>query len=162
MNQVQTLDRSAAATTVAASPLPLSSRFSDGLDLAGRLLIAALFLPAGISKLTGFDGTIGYIASAGLPLPMVGALIAIVLEVGGSVALLLGYRTRAVALALALFTVLASLSFHAFWAVPADQVMMQKLLFFKNLAVAGGLLVLASNVTARWRLDRPVDRRQAA
>lgn len=157
MNQVQTLDRSAAA-----SPLPLSSRFSDGLDLAGRLLIAALFLPAGISKITGFDGTIGYIASAGLPLPMVGALIAIVLEVGGSVALLLGYRTRAVALALALFTVLASLSFHAFWAVPADQVMMQKLLFFKNLAVAGGLLVLASNVTARWRLDRPVDRRQAA
>jgi putative oxidoreductase len=63
---------------------------------------------------------------------------------GGGLALLLGWGTRWAALALAGFTLVASLFFHNFWAMPADQVMLQQLMFFKNIAVAGGLLVLAA------------------
>lgn len=114
------------------------------LTLFGRLLLAALFLPAGLSKITGFAGTAGYIGSVGLPLPEVGAVLAIVVEVGGALALLLGWGTRWAALALALFTVVASVLFHNFWSVPIEQAMVQQLMFFKNIAVAGGLLVLAA------------------
>ncbi len=114
------------------------------LALIGRLLLAALFLPAGISKISGFSGTVGYIASAGLPLPEVAAALAIVLEVGAALALILGWGTRWAALALALFTLVATVAFHNFWAMPAEQVMMQQLMFFKNIAVVGGLLVLAA------------------
>lgn len=114
------------------------------LTLIGRLLLAALFLPAGVSKIGGFSGTVGYIASAGLPLPEVAAALTIVVEVGGALALILGWGTRWAALALALFTLVASVAFHNFWALPAEQVMMQQLMFFKNIAVAGGLLVLAA------------------
>ncbi len=114
------------------------------LSLVGRLLLAALFLPAGISKIGGFAGTAGYIGSVGLPLPELGAAIAILVEIGGALALILGWGTRWAALALALFTVAASVLFHNFWAMPAEQVMMQQLMFFKNIAVVGGLLVLAA------------------
>jgi putative oxidoreductase len=112
--------------------------------LVGRLLLALLFLPAGLSKITGFAGTAGYIASKGLPLPELGAAIAIVVEVGGALALIAGWQTRWAAVILAAFTLVATFVFHGFWAVPADQVMVQQLMFFKNIAVVGGLLTLAA------------------
>lgn len=74
------------------------------LALVGRLLLALLFLPAGIGKITGFAGTVGYIGSVGLPLPALGAVIAIVVEIVGGVALIAGFGTRIAALILALFT----------------------------------------------------------
>lgn len=123
------------------------------LALVGRLLLAALFLPAGIGKITGFAGTVGYIASAGLPLPTVGALVAIVVEVVGSAALIAGYGTRLAAFVLALFTLVASFFFHAYWAVPADQQFVTQLLFFKNIAVVGGLLTLSAWGAGAWSLD---------
>lgn len=125
----------------------------NALNLAGRVLLAALFLPAGISKLTGFEGTVGYIASVGLPLPVVGAVLALLVEIVGSVALIAGFGTRIAALVLAAFTLVASFFFHAFWAVPADQAFMVQLLFFKNVAVVGGLLTLAANGAGGWSLD---------
>ena len=123
------------------------------LSLIGRLLLALLFLPAGIMKIGTFAGTVGYISSKGLPLPEVGALIAIVIEVGGGLALIAGFGTRVTALVLALFTLVASILFHNFWAVPADQAFVQQLMFFKNIAVVGGLLVLASHGAGAWSLD---------
>jgi len=123
------------------------------LSLAARLLIAALFLPAGISKITGFAGTVGYIGSVGLPLPAVGAALAIAVEVLGALALIVGYQTRLAALVLALFTLVASFFFHAYWSVPAEQAFMQQLLFFKNIAVVGGLFVLAAYGAGAWSLD---------
>lgn len=126
---------------------------NNALNLAGRVLLAALFLPAGISKLTGFEGTVGYIASVGLPLPVVGAVLALLVEIVGSAALIAGFGTRIAALVLALFTLVASFFFHAFWAVPADQAFMVQLLFFKNVAVVGGLLTLAANGAGGWSLD---------
>lgn len=125
----------------------------NALDLAGRLLLVALFLPAGIGKLTGFAGTVGYISSVGLPLPSLAAALAAVVEIGGALALLFGFGTRIAALALAGFTLVASFFFHAYWAVPADQAFMQQLLFFKNIAVTGGLLVLAAHGAAGWSMD---------
>ncbi|QDO96475.1 DoxX family protein [Ferrovibrio terrae] len=112
--------------------------------LLGRILIAYLFIPAGISKITGFGGTVGYIASKGLPMPEVGAVIAIVVETLVALAFLVGFKARYAALILAAFTLGASIFFHNFWALPEAQVMMQKLMFTKNLAVIGGLLAFAA------------------
>ena len=125
----------------------------NALNLAGRVLLASLFLPAGISKLTDFAGTVGYIASVGLPLPAVGAVLALVVEIAGGLALIAGFGTRIAALVLAAFTLVASFFFHAFWAVPADQALMVQLLFFKNVAVVGGLLAWAANGAGGWSLD---------
>lgn len=121
--------------------------------LLARLLLAALFLPAGISKISGFAGTAGYIGSVGLPLPEVGAALAIAVEVLGGVALIVGFGTRWAALALAVFTLVASFFFHAYWALPAEQQMMQQLMFMKNIGVVGGLLALAAFGAGAFSLD---------
>jgi len=121
--------------------------------LLARLLMALLFLPAGISKIGGFAGTAGYIGSVGLPLPEVGAAIAILVEVGASVLLIIGLFTRPAALVLAVFTLVASFFFHAFWAMPAEAQMMQSLMFYKNIAVVGGLLAIAAFGAGAFSMD---------
>lgn len=108
--------------------------------LVARVLLALMFVLAGVSKLAGLEGTAGYIGSVGLPAPMVLAVAAGVLELAAGVMLVVGWQTRGAALALALFTVAASVLFHNFWAMPADKAFMQQLMFLKNLAVTGGLL----------------------
>lgn len=123
------------------------------LSLVGRLLLALLFVPAGIGKITGFAGTAGYIVSKGLPMPELGALVAIVVEVGGGLALIAGFGTRLAALVLALFTLVATFIFHNYWGVPAEQAFVQQLMFFKNIAVVGGLLVLAAHGAGAWSVD---------
>jgi len=80
-------------------------------------------------------------------------VIAIIVEVGGGLLLLAGFGTRLAALALAVFTLVATFFFHNFWSVPADMVMMQQLMFFKNIAVVGGLLMVAANGAGSWSLD---------
>ena len=123
------------------------------LSLIGRILLAILFVPAGFGKIGGFDGTVAYAVSAGMPLATVGVAVALVVELFGGLALLIGYRTRWVALALALFTLVASFFFHNYWAMPADQQMMQQLMFFKNLAIVGGLLAYAAFGAGGWSVD---------
>jgi putative oxidoreductase len=127
--------------------------FQSPLSLAARILMALLFLPEGINKLAGFSGTARYIQAAGLPWPELGAAQAIVLEVGGSLALLAGFQTRRVALGMAVFTVLTGFFFHKFWAVPVDQAGLQHIMFFKNMAIAGGLCMLAAFGAGAWSLD---------
>lgn len=129
------------------------NQLQNPLAFAARLLIAALFLPAGLAKITGFAGTVGYIASVGLPAPTLAAAAAVILEIGGGIALLVGLGTRYAALALAFFTLVASFIFHAYWAVPADQAYVTQLLFFKNIAVAGGLMAIAAFGAGGWSLD---------
>lgn len=131
----------------------MSKSIQSSLALAARLLFVALFLPAGIGKLTGFSGTVGYIASVGLPLATLGAVLALVVEIVGSLALLAGFGTRIAALVLAAFTLVASFFFHAYWSVPADQAFVTQLLFWKNIAVVGGLLALAANGAGAFSLD---------
>ncbi len=109
-----------------------------------RILLALMFILAGFSKFAGLAGTAGYIASKGLPMPAVLAFATAALEVVAGVALAVGFQARWAALALALFTLLATVLFHNFWAMPAEQVMVQQLMFMKNLSVVGGLLFVFS------------------
>ena len=125
----------------------------DALALIGRVLIALLFVPAGWGKIAGFAGTVGYIASKGVPLPEVCAAIAIGAELGLGLLLLVGYQTRWAALLLGIFTFVISFIFHNFWAVAADQLAMQRGQFFKNLAISGGLFAFAAFGAGGWSLD---------
>jgi putative oxidoreductase len=127
---------------------------TDAFSLLGRILLAAMFVYAGIGKIGGFEGTAGYIASKGLPLPQLAAAGTIVLEIVAGMMLVLGWKARWAALALAAFTVLASVVFHAFWDVPAEQFRTQQLFFLKNMAVTGGLLMVVAFGAGRWSVDR--------
>jgi putative oxidoreductase len=131
----------------------MNSSLNNPFALVGRILLAALFLLAGFAKLTGFAGTVGYIASKGLPMPAVLAALTMVVELGAGAALLLGYQTRWAALALAGFTLIASFIFHNFWDAPADQQMVQNLMFMKNIAITGGLLMVVALGAGAWSLD---------
>jgi putative oxidoreductase len=121
--------------------------------LIGRVLIALLFIPAGFGKIAGFAGAAGYIASKGVPFPEICAAIAIAVELGLGLLLLVGFQTRWAALGIAFFTLVITFIFHNYWGVPADQVMMQKQAFFKNIAVVGGLLTIAAWGAGRWSID---------
>ena len=129
------------------------NNLQNPLALVGRILLALMFVLAGASKIAGFAGTVGYIASKGLPAPALLAVLTIVAEVGGGLAIVFGFHARWAALALAGFTLLASFIFHAFWSVPADQQMVQQLMFMKNISVAGGMLVLAAFGAGAISLD---------
>jgi putative oxidoreductase len=122
--------------------------------LVGRILLALMFVVAGVGKIGGFDGTVGYIASKGLPLPVVLAAGTVALEIVAGVALIVGYKARWAALALAAFTLLATVIFHAYWAMPAEQQMVQRLMFLKNIAVTGGLLAVFAFGAGRYSLDK--------
>jgi putative oxidoreductase len=108
--------------------------------LAGRILIALIFVLSGFGKITGFEGTVGYIVSKGLPLPQLAAVGAVIVELGGGIMLVLGWKARWAAAAMFVFTALAALIFHNFWAVPADQAQNQMIHFMKNISILGGLL----------------------
>lgn len=130
--------------------------------VAARVLLAAMFVLSGISKFANLEGTAGYIASGGLPLAGLLAPVVAALELFGGLAIVVGWQARWAAAALALFTLAASVLFHNFWAMPADKAFVQQLLFMKNLAVAGGLLMVfslgagpASLDARRLQLARP-------
>lgn len=127
--------------------------YQNTLNLIGRIFIAALFLPAGISKLTNFAGTAGYFTSLGIAAPTLTTGVVIAVEILGSVAILLGFRTAIASIGLAVFTLIASVIGHAYWAAPADQAFVAQLLFFKNIAVIGGLLALASAGSGKFGID---------
>lgn len=112
---------------------------SASLALAGRVLMAAIFILSGAAKLTDPAGTAAYIASQGLPLASLGAWGAGLLELGGGIALVAGWRTKPVALVLAGFSIVAAAIFHS---ALGDQ--NQFIHFFKNVAMAGGLLQIAA------------------
>jgi len=126
----------------------------DTLALIGRVLIALLFVPAGFGKIAGFAGVVGYIGAVGLPLPQLGAVIAIAVELGLGLLLLVGYKTRIVSIILAVFTVATAVFFHNYWAMPADKAYINQLMFFKNIAIAGGLLAIAALGAGRFSIDR--------
>jgi putative oxidoreductase len=128
-------------------------KFQNPLTFAARILMSILFLVAGIGKISGFAGTVGYIASKGLPMPELGAVIAIVVEVAGALALIAGYQTRFAALVMAVFTVVAGVFFHNYWAMPAAQVMVNQIMFMKNLSIAGGLLMMSAFGAGAWSVD---------
>lgn len=126
----------------------------NAMALVGRILLAVMFIISGWGKIGGFDGTVGYIGSVGLPMPQVLAIATIILELVAGVLLVIGWKTRWAAWALALFTLLAGVLFHNYWTLPADKQMMQQIMFLKNLSITGGLLMLAVAGPGAWSVDR--------
>ncbi|MBL8471623.1 MAG: DoxX family protein [Rhodocyclaceae bacterium] len=122
--------------------------------VAGRILIALIFVLSGFSKITGFEGTVGYIASKGLPLPQLGAVAAIVVELGGGLMLMVGWKARWAALAMAVFTAAAAVLFHNYWAAPAEMAQNQFIHFMKNISMVGGLLFVAAHGSGALSLER--------
>jgi putative oxidoreductase len=125
----------------------------DALALAGRVLLAAMFIISGWGKTTGYSGTVGYIASQGLPVPHVLALVAIAIELGAGLAIAFGWKTRWAALAMVIFLIVITPIFHAFWNVPADQATAQNINFMKNVSILGGMLVLWASGPGRFSVD---------
>ena len=131
----------------------MNDKYSAYVSLAGRILLALMFIPAGFGKLTNIGGTAGYIASGGLPFPSVLAVLVGALELFGGLALVVGFKVRWVGLAMALFTLAASMLFHPFWSVPEAQQMVTKLLFMKNISVVGGMLLISALGAGALSLD---------
>jgi len=124
------------------------------ISLVGRVLIALIFAYFGYLKLTGFHGTTAYFHKWGFPLPEVTAVLAVIFELGGGVLLILGWKTRCVAWALVVYTVIATLVAHRYWSYTPEQVFAQMSNFFKNLSLIGGLVMLAAFGPVPVSLDR--------
>src|SRR5215470_11488603 len=105
---------------------------NDFAALIGRIALALIFITSGFSKLTGFAGTAGYIASKGVPLPEVAAGIAVLIELGGGLAIMAGWMTRWVAAAIIVFLIVISPIFHNFWTMEGAARMTNQIMFMKN------------------------------
>jgi len=122
--------------------------------LLGRILIALLFLLSGFGKITGFAGTAGYMASKGIPMAELLLTITIVIELGGALMIIAGFKARLAALALFLWMIPVTFIFHNFWAVPADQAMIQQIMFMKNLSIMGAMLYIAAFGSGPMSMDK--------
>jgi putative oxidoreductase len=122
--------------------------------LIGRILVALIFVISGIGKIAGFAGTVGYIGSKGLPMPEVLAVLAIIAELGGGAMLILGWKARCAALALLVFLIVVTLAFHPFWAVAAEQMQLQQIMFLKNVSIMGAMLYILAYGPGPYSVDR--------
>jgi putative oxidoreductase len=119
------------------------ARTDDFAVLLGRLAIAALFLPSGFGKLVGFTGFAAMLATKGLPVPEAWAAVGVLCEFGATLLVLVGFQMRVAALAIAAFTVMAAILGHPYWSFPdAAVAAANRTQFFKDIAIAGGLLFL--------------------
>jgi len=123
------------------------------MSLVGRVLLVAIFLPEAFVKIRGYDNVVAYMEEFDVP----GALLPLVIaaEIVGPILIIIGWQTRWAALALAGFAVLTAAFFHADFADTNQQ-----LHFLKNLAMAGGFIVLAANGAGAWALDAVLARRR--
>jgi len=122
--------------------------------LAGRILVAAIFVISGYNKIAGFEGVAGYIGSKGLPVPQVLAALTIALELGGGILLVVGYKTRLVAVLFFLWLIPTTLIFHKFWGIDAAQVQNQMNNFLKNVSIMGAMLLLGAFGPGAYSLDK--------
>ncbi len=128
-----------------------STTVQKGSELAGRVLLSALFVASGLGKITAYSATAAYMSALGVP----GALLplAIVTEIAGAAAIIIGWNTRVVAFLLAGYSLLTAILFHNNFSDPIEMVM-----FLKNVSIAGGLLLLVANGAGALSLDRRVAR----
>jgi putative oxidoreductase len=121
--------------------------------LVGRILLALIFLVAGYRKLMAVAGSAGYFAKLGFPMHEVMVWVAIAIELGGAILLIVGWKTRWVAWLLALFTLVAAFAAHRFWEVDAAQYANQMNHFLKNIAIVGGFIILAATGPGALSVD---------
>jgi len=122
------------------------------LALAGRILLAAIFIIGGYNKIGGWEATAGYMASKGLPMLLL--VPTILIELGGGLMLIVGYRARLAAAAIFLFLIPVTLVFHNFWAASPVEMQMQSINFMKNLGIMGGMLFIVAYGPGRYSLDK--------
>jgi putative oxidoreductase len=126
----------------------MNPNLQNGAALVGRVLLALLFVLSGFNKITGYSGTAGFMASAGLP--MIGLLLplTILIELGGGLLIMLGWQTRWVALITFLFLIPVTFTFHNAAVDPSQMIML-----LKNVAIMGGMLHLFAFGAGAWSVD---------
>ena len=126
----------------------------DWVALIGRMLLALLFVISGFGKIPGFEQTAGHIASQNLPLPYLLAALSVLFELGGGLAIAVGWKTRWSAAALILFMIVITPIFHKFWGgLPPELAQNQQVHFMKNVSILGGLLLLFAFGPGRFSID---------
>ena len=123
-------------------------KYGDHAALVGRILYASMFLLFGYGKITAYGGTVSYMGSLGLPAPSLFTLLAIVIEIGGGLLMLVGYQTRLVALGLGIFLLVAAFIGHSQFGDP-DQFQH----FMKNIALVGGSLAFVASGAGAYSVD---------
>ena len=123
------------------------------MTVAGRVLLTLIFFVAAAGKLLDFSGTAQHLASKGVPLASVALAVAIALEIGGALLLLVGLHARLGALLLILFLIPTSLVMHGFWSLEGNARIAEMLQFLKNMAILGGLLLVGAYGAGPWSLD---------
>lgn len=126
----------------------------DGVLLLARILLMVLFVTAGVSKLTGFGGTVAYFVHDGVPAPTLAAAIAVVMELVVGLAIVIGLWTRPLALVMAVYTLGTAILGHHFWTFTGMERMQNTIHFFKNISIIGGLLALYVAGAGRFSIDR--------
>jgi putative oxidoreductase len=121
---------------------------NDATAFLGRLLLSVIFVLSGFQKLAEFSGTVAFMGSEGLPLPLLAAIVAILVECVGGILLIVGYQTRLTGTVLALWCIATALIAHRDFANPDQMVH-----FLKNVAMAGGFLQVAAFGAGAWSLD---------
>lgn len=111
----------------------------------GRFLLSVIFILSGLGKIPHFSAVAGMMASKGIPLASVALLITLIIEIGGGLLLLTGFKARYAAMVLAIWLIPVTLTFHNFWAYQGQQLQEQMVNLLKNLAIIGGLLVVAAS-----------------
>ncbi len=127
----------------------MNTQAQDTLTLVARLLLAALFILAGVNKIGGMEGTVGYISSVGLPMPELVYYATVAIEIIGGLLLAAGFKARYAAGALGIFSFLAAVIFHNDFAQQSEMTA-----FLKNLAIAGGMFAVAAFGPGRFSIDR--------
>ena len=124
------------------------------LLLVARILLMILFVMFGWSKLTGFSGTVAYMAHTGAPVPTLAAIIAVVMEFGVGIAIVVGFYVRPLAIALAIYTLGTAIIGHHYWNMTGMEQYANMINFYKNISIIGGLLALAVTGPGKYSLDR--------
>ncbi|WP_344705287.1 DoxX family protein [Parerythrobacter jejuensis] len=127
----------------------MTSTQQNALTLVARLLLALLFILAGVNKVGAMEGTVGYITSKGLPLPEVAYFGTVALEIGAGLLLAIGFKARYAAGALGIFSILTAVFFHNDFAQQNEITA-----FLKNLAIAGGMFAIAAHGPGKFALDK--------
>ena len=135
--------------------VPATAGYHPALLLVGRILLAAIFLVAGLRKLMAMAATVGYFTKLGLPVPEVLVYVAIIIEIGGALLLISGWKSRLAAWVLMIFVLIATFYAHRFWEISdAAQYGNQLNHFLKNLAIIGGLLFVAACGPGSMSVDK--------
>ena len=127
----------------------------DALMLLARIMLMTLFLITGWQKLTDFSGTVSYMKTTATPLPVVSTIVAIVVEFFFGIGIILGVWTRILAWIFVAFTLATALLGHRYWRLQGEERHANLLNFYKNVSIAGGLLLLAIVGPGRFALTGP-------